>query len=282
MTDKTKLPILVVLILLMVVSLLLAFAEYRILQKERAKSFALQHDLAGLKVKHSLVEKELADSARKVSDLQTKLEEAQAEVDVLNVSLEEEKTAKEDALAQVSKINYDLEKYKNIESDLETKVNKAQADMKSAFEKLNAAESEKAELEGKINDLEARLEQIQIEESQEQKVELGTIQVVPQIGEPTVSEGTAVSVEQPQEEEIVRGSSEGKVLVVNKDYNFVVINLGVKDGVRVGDIFSVYHNNKYAGDVKVEKLHDSMAAADFLSKDMRDKVSEGDKIVGKK
>ncbi len=73
----------------------------------------------------------------------------------------------------------------------------------------------------------------------------------------------------------------GKVLVVNKDYDFLVINIGSKEGVAVGDIFSVSHNNKYIGDVKIEKLHESMAAAGFVSPEIKAAVSEGDKVTKK-
>ena len=72
---------------------------------------------------------------------------------------------------------------------------------------------------------------------------------------------------------------EGKVLVVNKEYNFAVISLGSKDGVAVGNTFLVYHDNKSIGEIKVEKLHDSMAAAGFVSQDVKDKIGEGDRVV---
>ena len=74
----------------------------------------------------------------------------------------------------------------------------------------------------------------------------------------------------------------GKVLVVNKDYNFVVLNLGSKDGVKIGSAFAVYRDTQYLGDVKVEKVHDSMAAAGFVSSALKNKVNEGDKVVQKK
>ncbi|MFH0790495.1 MAG: hypothetical protein V2A64_02585 [Candidatus Omnitrophota bacterium] len=75
---------------------------------------------------------------------------------------------------------------------------------------------------------------------------------------------------------------EGMVLVINKEYNFAVINLGSNEGAEVGDIFSVYHAGKYAGDVKVEKVHNSVSAAGFVSDDIKDKVNEGDKVIRKK
>lgn len=72
---------------------------------------------------------------------------------------------------------------------------------------------------------------------------------------------------------------EGKVLVVNKDYNFAVINLGARDGVAAGDVFSFYKGDRSSGKAKVGKVHDSMAALDFLSADMRETVSEGDRAI---
>jgi len=69
--------------------------------------------------------------------------------------------------------------------------------------------------------------------------------------------------------------------VVNKEYNFVVMNLGSRDGVTAGSEFSLYHNNQHVGDVKIEKVHDAMSAAGFLAPETKDKVSEGDRVVQK-
>ena len=71
------------------------------------------------------------------------------------------------------------------------------------------------------------------------------------------------------------------VLVVNKDYDFVVTNLGSKDGINAGNILSVYHKNKYLGDIKVERVHDSMSAAGFTATAVKEKIVEGDKVVRK-
>jgi len=61
-----------------------------------------------------------------------------------------------------------------------------------------------------------------------------------------------------------------------------VINLGSKDGVALDDVFYVYHSNKYIGDIKLEKIHDSMAAAGFVSANIKNKIAEGDRVVKKK
>jgi len=60
-----------------------------------------------------------------------------------------------------------------------------------------------------------------------------------------------------------------------------VINIGSKDGVAIGSEFSVFNSDKLLGDIKVEKVRDSMAAAGFVSADLKDKINEGDKVVKK-
>jgi hypothetical protein len=102
-----------------------------------------------------------------------------------------------------------------------------------------------------------------------QNVELGTIVVSPETA--AVSGSTKAPT----------AKLEGKVLVVNKDYNFIVINLGNKDGIAIGNIFSVLRNNKNIGEVKVEKVHESMAAAGFVTDGLKDKVAEGDLVEQK-
>ena len=49
----------------------------------------------------------------------------------------------------------------------------------------------------------------------------------------------------------------------------------------MGDVFSVYHGNNYIGDLKVEKLQESMSAAGFVTEDLKNKVQEGDKVSKK-
>jgi cell shape-determining protein MreC len=88
-------------------------------------------------------------------------------------------------------------------------------------------------------------------------------------------------VEQKQESAVpLANPLEGKVTVVNKEYNFAVINLGQKDGVNVGDQFSVTREGKVIGDIKVEKVHESMSAAGFAA-ELKDAIQENDLVVQK-
>lgn len=57
---------------------------------------------------------------------------------------------------------------------------------------------------------------------------------------------------------------EGRVLSIDTDTEFVIINLGDKDGVKAGDILSVSRGKEYLGDIKVTRVQPEMSAADLI------------------
>ena len=172
-----------------------------------------------------------------------------------------------------------LDKQRDSRKEVEEKLKTAEKKLENAQIQLRALESKKIDLEKKVTSLESKIEDLQFKQAQAQKVELGTIEVS-SVPHQAVTETATASTQQTVRGMPLRGL-EGKVLVVNRDYNFVVINLGSSDGIRVGDIYSVFHGSRQVGEVKIEKVHDSMAAADFLTKGMSNLVSEGDRVIKK-
>ncbi len=87
----------------------------------------------------------------------------------------------------------------------------------------------------------------------------------------SVSDKKRESVELPAI--IVRSSSSsgkaeaqvfaGKILAVNVDNNFVIIDLGASSGVRVGDMFNVYRAGESIGSLVVIQIRDSISACDI-------------------
>jgi myosin heavy subunit len=284
------------LIALIAVSLVLAAAVFYALQQEKSKNLALQAELADVKTAQKISESKLDESKKAISGLELKLREAQAKVDNLTSELEQERTARQEASSQAEQLKVELAQREKTRVELENKLTQAQGERKKQQDLLAQLENKKLNLEAQIKDLESQLEQTKTKD-----VELGTIVVAPEgeassvIISPATASSAAVSPATSAKPEktsssikasmnsnqVAASSFEGMVLVVNKDYNFVVLNMGSKDGVRIGDVFSIYHSNKYIGDVKVDKVHDSMAAAGFLSVDLKDKVSEGDKVSAK-
>ena len=265
--DKGKIATFL-LILLILVSLSLAGVGFYFFQTERTKNVALQKQLEEINSKLVTAETNLRDYKKISYGLETKLKLAETEIDKLNSDIQQEKIAKIEALAKLEQLKMDLEQQKSLRTDLEKKFNKAQKDAEKIQGQLKILNSEKSELESKLKEL----------ETQSQGVELGKIVVGP---ESTLLPQSEVKAVKEKSQKAKSSALEGKVLVVNKDYNFIVINLGSKDGVETGNVFSIYHDTKYVGDVKVEKVHDFMAAAGFLTGDIKDKTSEEDRVVRK-
>ncbi|MFA5356604.1 MAG: hypothetical protein WC301_04295 [Candidatus Omnitrophota bacterium] len=293
MPDKAKMP-LIVMALLIVASLSLAGSGFYLLQKEKAKNSMLQDQLQGLKMEQEAAEAKLAQYTKTISQLEVNLKDAQSEVYELTDTLEKQAKEKDEALGRLQRLNQELNQQKELRAELEKSLQQAQSDTKEVVEQLKEIGSKRVVLEARIKELEAQLKQTQAN-AQPQGVELGTIVVASED-----NMGAAKKVEPPADttkrqpkaqpskqapiqpkEQAATPSSEGKVLVVNKEYDFIVVNLGSRNGVKPGDIFAIYRGNKYLGDIKVAKTHDSMSAADFLTPAIKNSVREGDRIVQK-
>ena len=70
----------------------------------------------------------------------------------------------------------------------------------------------------------------------------------------------------------------GKVLVVNREFSFVVANLGSKDGIRAGSRFELLRSGQRVATAEVEKIYDNMSAANLLGEEKKQDVKEGDEV----
>jgi len=69
-----------------------------------------------------------------------------------------------------------------------------------------------------------------------------------------------------------------RILTVNRKFNFIVINIGLKDGLRMGDKVEVVQGDTQKALAQVEKIYDKFSAATLLSEDKGNPVHEGDTI----
>ncbi|MFA4854762.1 MAG: hypothetical protein WC616_05385, partial [Candidatus Omnitrophota bacterium] len=249
-----------VLIILIIISLALAAGGFYSYQNEHTKNIQLQAQIEELNTRQRITESKLEETKKKAVEFQLKLQEATAQIDSLTNELAQEKSLRLEASNKSEQLKVDLEQQKVLRQDIENRLNQAQDDGKKIKEQTKVMQQQKAELEAKIKNL----------ESISNGVELGKVVVAPA---PAVKPGKKSAVPQGK-------SLEGRVMVVNKDYNFAVLNLGSKDGVNTGDEFSVYHAGKVIGVLKVEKVHESMAAAGF-SEELKSIISENDEVVQK-
>lgn len=258
---SASVPILLV-IILTIILLGSTGVGFYLYYNEHLKNIELNNRIEEIITKHKASEARLLESQKVVSSLEFRLKDSTSKIDDLNNQLNMEKASKEAATSDLESIRAQLQEQNSLRANLESKLKKAEEQLSSMEEKIKDLESKKIELESK----EKAKAEVQAE-----GVELGKILVGPD----------KIKVNVPADETASVKPVEGKVLVVNKEYNFAVISFGSKDGVKLGDLFSIYSGNKYVGDVKVEKLHDSMSAAGFMSEDIKSRVKEGDRVEKK-
>lgn len=257
--QKAK-AVVVILIILLVLSLSGVGIGFYFFQQERGKVVLLNVELEDLKVDKRIAEVNLAESQRKVAQLNAQFETDQSEIEKLNSALEQSKIEKNQFYTQIRDLQLKVKEYKRLKKEWDDK-------------QINAQEQIE-ELEEQLKETKDRLQAVAGRSEGKDEVALGKI-VIGQNDESSA----AISVGS-----IKRTSSaqlQGTVLVVNLDHDFVVISLGTKDGVGSNDIFAVYHNENYIGDVKVDKARDIMSACAFTSEQIKAKIKEGDKVIKK-
>jgi hypothetical protein len=99
-----------------------------------------------------------------------------------------------------------------------------------------------------------------------------TAAVEPQATQPEASAPAEVATE---EESLVPLP---QVMTVNRKFNFVVINLGLKDGLKMGDRLEVFRDGQPIAEIQVEKLYDRFAAATILQEVKKFKIEKEDKV----
>ncbi|MGA2774633.1 MAG: hypothetical protein ABSE81_01000 [Candidatus Omnitrophota bacterium] len=286
MGNKAKVAVLI-LIILFIAALALAGGVFYLLQQEHNKNVTLQGQLDDLKERQRITENQLQESIKTASDLNVKLKAVQEQLDSVSNELKQVKADKEAALNRVEEFKRYMGQANSERALLEGRLTVANEDIKKAQASLKDIQDQKTQLENKVKEL----------QTQVQGIELGKIVVSPETKETAKKENKKLAKEKkgaaqkkaPEPKPAVEenkaaaptGALEGKVLVINKEYNFAVLNLGSRDGINVGDSFSAYHNGNYIGDLVVEKLHDSMSAANFVNPDLKDKIAEGDKVMQK-
>jgi chromosome segregation ATPase len=88
---------------------------------------------------------------------------------------------------------------------------------------------------------------------------------------PIVAQKTA-KLTSPSLERVSESSElKGRVVTINKEHNFVVIDLGKQDGINIGNKFNVYRGDAFLGSVEIIQARDRIAAADI--KDLTEGMS---------
>ncbi len=259
---KMLVPLLTV---LAVISMIGVGAVGYVLQQEREKRQATERELH-----QALAESE--DLKGRLDDLQqskTKIEEelgrirkeyasAQAELAKAVESREALSKSVEDREREIGRLTRDLEQVRTESKQASGQLTELQGERETMKKQLADLEHAKSDLEAKVLELSSR-----------PTVELDKVLVTNDKGQP----GSPVPVS------ATTGSGrEGQVVVINREYDFIVMNLGKNHGLSVGQEFQVVRGAEVLGKVKVEKVYDELSAAAILPDSHKDAIKEGDAV----
>jgi len=234
---------LIILSLLCVIFLLVAVQQFLGGQKEKNARVVTEKTLEETKAAKDQIQKELDEQKKlksglelQVTDLKGKVNSLQEQAEQLAIQIAEERKAKEGALAQLSEKVKEVEDIKtNFESakkehlSLQEQYDKISKEYESLQQQLKSVKVANDDLTRQLKDLEAGKE-----------VELDKIVVAP------------------------GAEAEGKVLVVNKEFNFIVVSAGNNKGLKPGVVLTISRDGKFVAKVQVEKVYETMSAANIM------------------
>lgn len=71
----------------------------------------------------------------------------------------------------------------------------------------------------------------------------------------------------------------GSVLLVNRKYNFVVVNLGSRQSLNLNDVVSIQQEGNEIAKARVEKVYDDYSAAYIIEEQSERPIAEGDAVT---
>ncbi|HOX55015.1 MAG: hypothetical protein PHI86_03595 [Candidatus Omnitrophica bacterium] len=235
-------------------------------------------------VKLEEAKKEKADTELELSSLKQSKEEMSRQLDYnqqmissLSRELVREKSDKANIAEQIEKIRQENVTLRRQVKELST--------AKLSLEKgLKNLEYEKDNLAERISTTEDIL-QTRMRELLEMKKDIESSLGTDLSGRPKDSEsvelppivvkgGGSQSSGQPVQ---VNEKPVGKVLSVNEDQNFVIIDVGENNNIKMGDVFRVFRDNQHIATVEVIQTRKDISAADI--KYSKGKISAGDSIT---
>ena len=152
-------------------------------------------------------------------------------------------------------------------TELENKIQKLQEGKAGVERRVNEMESILTDRMGQIDNLKVQIDAVRSGKpmdpsmARQESVELPAIVVKP---------GSSVNKQNPLDQE----NMIGKILAVNRDNNFVIVDLGQNSGIKSGDKLQVYRGDKNIGFVEVIQVRKDISACDIKKESAPIKIGD--------
>ena len=70
----------------------------------------------------------------------------------------------------------------------------------------------------------------------------------------------------------------GEILTINREFDFIVVNLGKGDGVKEGLVLNITRDGKVLGKAEIETVRENISAASIIDKQAISQMRAGDKV----
>lgn len=277
MSDKARGSVSgIILILLLIVAVVAAALGFLGLQKEKEHSAQLTQDIAQLEVKKRSAEQEarnfkdqIGDLKRQIEQQEAKIQESNSKITSLGDELSVEKKVREDTLLEAKKLKEEVVALNNAKAALES-------DLKASNERISV-------LKGKLDLFESSLQKRKAEQAARGAGAPPAVQldkIVVSAAEAAPKEAPAkAAVEVKAVQPAPPAPLEGKVLAVNEEYDFIVISLGKKDNIAIGDAVQILRQDKKIAEAKIEEVRDTMSVAMPVAQGMIKNIKEEDRAL---
>jgi len=277
------------------------------LKKNREDVIAFKAEIREIKRKNFLLQEKNKEVDEQINSLLDELELEKGlreELKQANVKLKEKTENMEELNKELEgKLTSNLEKSKEKISELEDKLKMEIAKIKE-LKKLNEefksknikleeevkiAEENKVELEKAeeqvFTETESFSEEAVEDLSADESVELAPIVVSPiELREQKAIRISRIEKKVSVPEVMMKSVGDlpnGKILSVDRETEFVIINIGKKHGIGVGQMMAVYREGEYLGDIKITRIQSQMSAADLISPLSSRIVQKNDQVMAK-
>lgn len=253
-------------ILLGVVSIVTAvLAVFAFIGKEReyAKRVFLEDRLASTLGEKNKLENAIATGTKIKEGLEANIKKMEKDIESLSSQIEQ---GKEDRKITAQELLAKSREIENLQENLE-KERKEKLVISKRLEELQLEYEKEKREKLRFRSEKARVEQ-ELAELKEKYVDLDTI-VVPL----PAGAGSQQAIEPVKE--LLRG----RVLVLNRDYSFIVTDLGQDDGVRPGMVFEIQEGSMILGKAEIDKVYDTMSSASILAGADINNIKKGNLII---
>jgi len=215
-----------------------------------------------------------SEPAASISKISKVYNDTVEELNTANTSLEEAKTGLSDSQAKVSQLTTEVTSTKKALEEKSTALNKVETELKNSSEEL-----------AKVKDqLGGRDLAVVLAESQETKEKLEVLESEKKLIEDTLIERNSridefKKLDRLREAKAAPLELSGKVVAMNKAWNFVVLDVGEQNQLVEGVDLTVYRGNSLVGKVRTVSVDDETAIADILPEWTKTEIQIGDQVL---